>query len=84
MRAKAAVLAGVLTCMGVGAAGATPPKAPGTPGSPNCHGKTISYFAQLGKQDGTQRERGIGQLARTSFITPKDVQTVSYEVCAGE
>jgi hypothetical protein len=44
----------------------------------------MAYFAQSGKIDGNQRERGVGQFARVAFTTPQGVQTVAREICAGQ
>jgi hypothetical protein len=82
MRIKAAVVAGIVTAIGVASAAAAPPEVPGVPGQANCHGQTIAYFAQVGKQDQELRERGIGQLARFNGATVEEIKSEAAADCA--
>jgi len=43
--------------------GASASDAPGIPGENNCHGQTVRYLAQLGKEAGVQEAHGLGGLA---------------------
>jgi hypothetical protein len=58
------------------------------PGEPNCHGLFVAFvLAQLGKNAGEQRARGLGQLAKffSEFGEPttvQDLQRLAREFCA--
>jgi hypothetical protein len=80
MRMKAAVIAGAITAMGIGTAGA----APGVPvpGQANCHGQDIAFYAHYGRDvDNNLRERGLGQLAQANNVTVQDIQQFAAADC---
>lgn len=61
-------------------------KAPGVPGTPNCHGQTIAWLAQLNK--GSDLPKGLAGYARTSTatgrpLTVQEVQKLVADYCAG-
>ena len=57
-------------------------EAPGTPGEKNCHGQTIRYLAQAGKEADVQEARGLGQLADYAGVSVQDIQDIAAAYCA--
>jgi hypothetical protein len=52
----------------------------GTPGEANCEGQTRAFIAQVGQEAGLA---GIGNFARGSDVSVKEVQAIVREFCAG-
>lgn len=75
-------LSGALLVSLLGTASAASPKhaEPGTPGTPNCVGQTMAYLAQVGSDDGIH---GIGNVAKASDLSVKELKALVEEYCAG-
>ena len=56
--------------------------APGTPGDANCVGQSTAFLAQASKE--LLGEPGLGNLARASGFSVKEVHAVVQAFCAGE
>ncbi len=72
------VAATALTATGAAIAGGH--TAPGTPGTPNCHGQTMAYLNEAFKT--TYQVNGIGNIADFANLTVKQVQDIVAAYCA--
>jgi len=79
--ARAALATGmILGSLGAaGIASAAGPTAPGTPGTPNCQGQTVAYLAQVGQDLDVP---GLGNVARFSGLSVKEVHAIVDQYCA--
>jgi hypothetical protein len=64
----------------VGGVSAADHSAPGTPGEANCERQTRAFLAQVGQEVGLP---GIGNFARGSDVSVKELQEAIREFCAG-
>ena len=62
-----------------GIASADPATAPGTPGTPNCEGQTVAYLNQVGQDANVP---GLGNVARFTNMSVKDVHALVAQYCA--
>jgi hypothetical protein len=83
LKRRAAVVAAVLTaCFGSTVALGDDHATMGTPGAPGCAGQTEAFFAQLGQAVDNNTGNGIGGLARSADISPRDLHAAAVANCS--